>query len=1381
MNKIRLFLFGLFSLGLMQVAFAHVGPGTKKANTKRTVQFRGGDCAPATRQIDQEINNVRARLLNGGDVWWDTDDGRYIVPKVPPGQPEVSSLFAGAVWIGGIDPGGSLKLAAKAYGSSRGQTDFFPGPLDQFAGTTNRETCTNWDKFFKVLASEIDEHLALIKRAEKGEIDYTDEMIPSGVKGWPAKDNPYFLDVWGFELPSTGQGLAGYFDAEPQNGVYDPLDGDFPVIEIIGCTDYSQEGITPQYPDEMIFWIYNDAGGIHTESTADAIQMEIQVQTFAYATNDAINNMTFQRYKLINRATEDIRDCYFAMWADPDLGCYTDDYIGCDTVRSLMYVYNQDAVDGQTGSTCPGGVNTYGSEVPILGIDYFRGPQGESDIPCRDSLGEIKIDSLTSDTIFETVELGMSSFTYYNNPQVGTWPGGTTDPQTAEEYYNYITGRWRDGSSYQLGGSGYQTQGADVNYAFVDDPSCTSPDCWSMCTAGLGEGDRRTLQATGPFKLKPGDVNELIVGVVWLPEQSYPCPKIDKLQDADDIAQSLFNNCFDITDGPDAPDVDWLELDREIVGILTNDRETSNNAFERYEEVDLKAPDGVAEEAKTYRFEGYKVFQLINGSVSVTELGDPTKAALVYQSDVDNEVGLIYNWEAEENPNPGQADIWVPVEKVEASNPNGGIRHTFKLTEDLFTESTDTRLINHKKYFYMAIAYAHNEYERFDPFASAGTGEGQNVPYLEGRRNIEIYTVIPRPQVYEVLSAEYGEGVEITRLDGVGAGSNFLDPTLESREAMLSPDFNGSITYKEGRGPFDVTIFNPLNVVDGEFELTLVDDNLNNSNLDKPGVTWRLTNLNNPADVIESDQGIEGLNEQIIPQFGFSISMKDGLLPGNFRDQDPEGDPSNGAIGYEEEYLDPLGNDWFTGIPDGFSPEGVAAPPDWFNYILTGPNEADFEFDPTQTLSSLGTGIFAPYFLNDYRVSNRAIPFVSPAWTQQGGLVRAQMSLEDLNNVDIIFTKDKSKWSRCIIVESSSPQLTQFGFTTEGTRNHFDLRGAPSVGKEDADGDGLPDPDGDGEGMGWFPGYAVDVETGQRLNIYFGEASIYRCDEPFFNEFLNACGTGIFDDNAPTGADMMWNPTSQGGLLSVPSDFITPDAVWIAITGAQHFIYVTKQPYDGCITLRDQLKPGVNPLFKARAFQDVTWSGYPMLLPGASLNSYADGLIPNDLIVKLRVDDPFEVQEGNDEINDTDYPTYRFSISGKEARAVDSVEEKDNALDNINIVPNPYYGFSPYETSQFATTVKMTNLPAKCIVSIYTLDGKFIRQYNRDETGATVEGIDRALEQGQINPDLEWDLRNGKGIPVASGVYLIHVDAPGFGERVLKWFGIARQYDPSGL
>ncbi|HHB79928.1 MAG TPA: hypothetical protein ENK85_11905, partial [Saprospiraceae bacterium] len=120
----------------------------------------------------------------------------------------------------------------------------------------------------------------------------------------------------------------------------------------------------------------------------------------------------------------------------------------------------------------------------------------------------------------------------------------------------------------------------------------------------------------------------------------------------------------------------------------------------------------------------------------------------------------------------------------------------------------------------------------------------------------------------------------------------------------------------------------------------------------------------------------------------------------------------------------------------------------------------------------------------------------------------------------------------------------------------------------------------------------------------------------------------------------------------------------------------------------------------------------------------------------------------------------------------------ETALDEVNVVPNPYYGYSYYERSQFTNIVKISNLPAKCTVTIYSLDGKFIRKFDRDEAPSV--DVETGLTR-QITPDIEWDLKNASGIPVASGVYLIHIDAPGLGERVIKWFGMNRQFDPSGL
>jgi flagellar hook assembly protein FlgD len=102
-----------------------------------------------------------------------------------------------------------------------------------------------------------------------------------------------------------------------------------------------------------------------------------------------------------------------------------------------------------------------------------------------------------------------------------------------------------------------------------------------------------------------------------------------------------------------------------------------------------------------------------------------------------------------------------------------------------------------------------------------------------------------------------------------------------------------------------------------------------------------------------------------------------------------------------------------------------------------------------------------------------------------------------------------------------------------------------------------------------------------------------------------------------------------------------------------------------------------------------------------------------------------------------------------------------SALDLINVVPNPYYAFADYERNRLDTRVKITNLPDQCTVTIYNVGGKMIRQYKKDNTTTSID----------------WDLKNSIGVPVASGVYLIHVDVPNVGEKVVKFFGGMRQID----
>jgi hypothetical protein len=1357
---------------------------------KNKIQFSSPrmNCQPAQANFDLEINNVRARLLTGGDIWWNKADGRYIVPKPAEGFDEVSSIFAGGVWIGGVDPNGSLKLAGVQYATGA-NTDWYPGPLDE-SGQTDAEVCEDWDRFFNVKGADILKHISAF---DQGEDDFNCDDVPDAIKYWPGKGNPFWGERYSFPLPN--QNLADYWD-EDQDGTYNPCQGDFPVIDIVGCEADTRAKARELLPDEVVFWLYNDNGGVHGLTNATAIQMEVQVQAFGYATNDEVNDMTFYRYKLINKATDDIRDCYFAMWVDPDLGCSEDDYIGCDVERSLGYVYNEDAEDGSPGIECPGGVLTYKDDVPILGIDYFRGPRAPRKF-CRDENGEIIFEEDGSKCLEEVeigtgegdtlIELGMTSFLYQNRG-VSDPPPATEDPMIDTEFYNILRGLWADGTAVTFGESGFDPTSTDtIRYVFPDDPD--DDNGWSMCTADLPFDDRRTVQATGPLLLQPGARNELIIGAVFVPSITYPCPSISRLQFADDLAQALFDNCFDITDGPDAPDMYAVELDRQLVLLLSNDsiEVESNNAREEYLETDLQAPKG--ESDSLYRFEGYKIYQLANPNVSVQQLDDVDLARLVRQVDVKNGVSEIFNWTSLENPDPSQPAIFFPERQVDGED--AGIKHSFNITVDQFANG-DRVLINHKNYYYTVLAYAYNNYKQFEANAPEGVDKGQNKSYLEGRRNVKTYTFTPRPVVYKELQTAYGQEAPVTRLQGVGTGGNLLVLEDGTMEAILdgSIEFDETaeepiavLNYRAGNGPINPTIIDPLNIKDGAYKLEIVGE-FDDTKIDpkiESGARWVLTNKTT-GQVIASEKTIEDINEQIVYGEGFSLSVNQVGEPGTLFDE------SNGAIAQVYSYADTEGTEWFNAVP-AFSGTEVVVNEDEdlsinvFRYV-----NDDVAGDPDEALSTIDDGYFIPMRSTRFEDTEEAGFYLTPGW--KGNLDIAfndniatlnRLQLRDLNNVNIVFTNDKSKWSECVVVETAVGEYEDSQLETIGEAEQFDLRQSPSIDENGQLTNAL-DEDGDLElGKSYFPGYAIDVESGERLNIFFGENSVYR--EEFDTLLTNFSQQG-FTYSTGNGDDLIWNPSTElFATGTFRNDFGAE--VYNAYAGGQHYIYVTRQTYDGCAEIYDKLKSS-SANNKADGIARITWTGIPV--PMEPLLSLEEGLIPNDLTVRLRVQNSYNRQLELEKVSSSNkfvglgtLPVYEFNFGNVEARDIEP-DNFANALDNVQIVPNPYYAYSAYEQNQFENIIKVTNLPARAIVTIYTLDGKFIQQFNRDAMPIISEGNNPALAQSQVAPALEWNLTNNKGIPIASGVYIFHISAPDLGiEKSLKWFGVNRRFDPTGL
>ena len=1348
-------------------------------------------CVRPTKAIDMEVNNVRARLKTGGDIWNISQNaGGYIVPKPAPNQPAVSAIYAGGVWIGGVDRAGAIKLSAVTY-SSEG-ADFYSGPLD-LTGNSEAEICRNWDRFFTVKGDNVRNHINYILKTLEDGREINCDSIPDDVKYWPGQGNPHWRDKYNFTLPD--QELAGYWDFDG-DGKYTPCGGDWPIIEIRGCEpgppDPNREA-QELVPDEMVFWIYNDKGGPQSLSGPKSIQMEVQVQSFAYATNDEINDMTFYRYKLINKATEDLIDCYFSMWIDPDLGCYSDDYIGCDIKRSMAYVYNQDAVDGNNGSAC-GGTNTYGSDIPILGMDYFRGPRGPKVFkvdsegnylyePCIDVNGDtIKVNGVIQykkillepepytgqqDTL---VELGMTSFAYHEG--VGAANPGMGDPQRGREdgFYNLIRGIWQDGTPYTYGGNGYnpQTSTDTVRYVFPDNPN--EPG-WSMCTAALPFADRRTLQATGPLLLQQGAKNELIMGVVFVPSLTYPCPDIKRLQNADDIAQALFDNCFDITDGPDAPDVTSVELDQEIILMLSNET-TSNNFNESYAEVDLQAPLATNGENE-YRFEGYRIYQVANASITSQELSDITKARPIVQVDLKNGIKEIYNWTGQTNPlDENGPVVWTPTKEV--SGADEGISKTFKVTEDQFA-LTDRKLVNHKQYHFIAIAYAYNNWQKFDIIK----GEGQKRAYLEGRGNIGVngspYTFVPRPIVYEQLQAKYGDGPQVTRIAGEGNPGKFLDMDETMYELILKKTNDGKILYKSGAGPIDAKVVDPLKIKDGKYRLEITGNFSANAAsstcaFDDKAV-WKLSNVTDPSKevVLLNNRSLTEVKEYIVNNLGFSVTVKSESDPGSTRKG------TNGGIDATLTYKNAAGDKWFNAIKDG----GIYQVGENISNIrVLDIARNGYSQDPLSALTKLGDGYFIPFLSTRFGTDTDLPYYLSPAARDIMAILTSDnapsLRFRDLNNVDIVFTSDKSKWSKCIVVETAFNEQFDLGLESIGNAKNFEMRLSPS---KDENGNEIQN----STGFSYFPGYAIDVETGKRLNIFFGENSIF-----------SGANAQFMQGGNPIGGDMIFNPSTELLIQNLLNSSAPTDQVIGLIAGAQHAIYVTRMEYDGCAAFADRLKrnptTGAGPsiINKSKVGAAVTWTSMPVL--SSPLLPLDKGLIPNDMTVKLRVNNPYgesrkytTEKEKNCE-TDGDQPVYEFEFKGTESKQLASQEDYVGALANVNVVPNPYYAYSAYETSQFTNVVKITNLPAKAIVTIYSIDGSFIRQYNRDERGAILSGNNRPTSTSQVYPDLEWDMKNFKDIPVASGVYLIHIEAPEYGEeRTLKWFGISRKFDPSGL
>ncbi len=1523
-------------------------------------------CLPAVNSNELSINNVKAYIQTNGTMW----NKEVALYEIPNGSGK-TSMFAAALWIGGRDASNQLKLAAIRF--NQVGEDFYTGPLSTTDASIPKTECARWDRHFKITRQEVDDFIAY---HENGKVaPYDGYVVPKSILDWPAHPMDW---VQGTATPNGQSPYLAPFKDVDGDGFYNPDNGDYPYYDINNeLCPWTPENIQkaaenalplpPEDPegrmgmryadhvlkgDETLFWIFNDNGNAHTESGGQPIGLEIRGQAFAFATNDELNNMTFYSYEIINRSTFELRNTYFSKWVDPDLGYSHDDYVGCDVVRGLGYCYNATDVDGS------GQAWAYGTNPPAVGVDFFQGPYIDADgkdnpkffidsvttagycerfVSSADEYDQMAINGVNfGDGIKDNERYGMRRFVYHNNDD-----SETGDPRTAVDYYNMLQAIWRDNERMVYGSNGYPgtNTGPECDFMF---PADTDPCAWG--TKGMPHGlafpnsdgwternvgnpvteDRRFMQSAGPFTLRAGAVNYITVGIPWARATSGGAwASVVLLKSADDKCQALFENCFKVIDGPDAPELTIVEQENQL--ILLIDNVNNNNVNESYEEMDNQIPETLPGDSveldRKYRFEGYIVYQLKNKDVSVTDLENLDLARVVAQCDIENyrsngtAIGQLINMVYDES-------LGLPIPKEMVSGTNEGIKHSFLITEDAFALG-DKALVNHKTYYYMVLAYAYNEYA---PFSMTTEGlNGQQRPFLAGRRGIKVVPGIPHKSQPHgggtELRAQYGTQPEISRIEGQGNGGAFLEMKAECVEQILQNNKISKIDYEINGGPIDVKVIDPLKVKPYNYTLKLMDSSYYNTP-DQADVTdssyWILTIDNqltqdellalgfDSEGKIISDRPISVQNEQLLTELGISITMKNY----NFKINQPElleyileRGPAPRVLNWHNltkwgqvDYIDSKivfdnpTQPWITGVidndfdyPNNWIRSGNNNTGRWDHTTVTDGAEIDYSRWRTEDCFMLymdnpqGTdaesyraykdyrgdfektvgGTWSPYVLASPYVGGPQAKYTTQDTLLYGGpdissepspayysfqaiasldqLPSFNMTMTNLYSVDVVMTNDKSKWTRCVVLEACTDSRY-----SEGNALRHEPRKSKSKDKDGKTSDSNEPSDDPNHpnfisayGMGWFPGYAINIETGERLNIMFAEDSSdpkNNGTDMKFNPtgvygylFLLNNETGVID-TTEISMDLynMYYDMGAAQYMMFDSDgnswWISRTPVW----GGKHFLYVCgssgntsayyyrglnyvsarnfndanriasfgggnyggflngdeSMPYYECGVydhgkwLMTKFSTFVDSpddfrfirRQKMQLYSNVMWTSIPMGIKSSEW-------LNNDVKIKLRVSRPYmrynsrwydyEYQAGGDASKNHGFPMYQFSTENIAPIPNNPNVHKD-LLSEINIVPNPYYGFSTYESTSLETYAKIVNLPDDCTISIYTVNGTLVKKVKKSSAGVSY---------------VDWDLKNDAGIPISGGVYIIHVKADGIGERTLKFFCAMRPTD----
>ena len=398
---------------------------------------------------------------------------------------------------------------------------------------------------------------------------------------------------------------APYYDLN-NNGAYEPELGETP-----GIAD----------ADQVIWYVTTDADVAATQSLygTDPIGLEAQYTLWGYnQPGAALGQIVFKNVRLINKGSKDLLEAYISMWSDPDIGDYTNDFVGVDTSLSLMFGYNGVADDGDYAQ--------FGLAPAAVGYDFFAGPIVQSE-------GDTAIFNLKKRPGYKN--LPASSFGYFVAGGEYSDPSPYGDVTSAQRYYNLMKG-FTPAIDLENPDPWLNSDGSETKFPLSGDP-----------VAGTGEldsspADRRMLINAGPFTLAVGDTQDIVAAVIGGIGDSY-LTSVTDVKNTDLVAQTLFDDLFSsVPAAPPAPVVNATAFEDQVLldwsGAVSVQATESSNisgyAFQGYNVYQLpSATATVAEAVRIGTFDLNDGVQTIMGNVFVPEYGQTVEIPVQFGLD----------------------------------------------------------------------------------------------------------------------------------------------------------------------------------------------------------------------------------------------------------------------------------------------------------------------------------------------------------------------------------------------------------------------------------------------------------------------------------------------------------------------------------------------------------------------------------------------------------------------------------------------------------------------------------------------------------------------------------------------------------------------------